>query len=69
MTQTFGPSPVVTNQHNGRVAGERSGLSTRGSFCEGLERVRRFVLVTACLEGRFSTNLSYSRSMVPFLGL
>jgi hypothetical protein len=37
-----------------------------GWFCEGLERERGFEPPAACLEGRFSTNLSYCRSMVPF---
>jgi hypothetical protein len=36
-------------------------------FCERLERERGFEPPAACLEGRFSTNLSYSRSMVRLL--
>ena len=36
-------------------------------FSEGLERETGFEPPTACLEGRFSTNLSYSRSMVRLL--
>ena len=36
-------------------------------FGEGLERETGFEPATACLEGRYSTSLSYSRSMVPIL--
>jgi hypothetical protein len=36
---------------------------------ETLERERGFEPPAACLEGRFSTNLSYSRPMVPCFAL
>ena len=44
-------------------------LSRGGLFCEGLERERGFEPPTACLEGRYSTSLSYSQSMVPYSAL
>jgi hypothetical protein len=34
---------------------------------EGLEREKGFEPSTTCLEGRYSTSLSYSRSLVPIL--
>ena len=46
---------------------ERRGLSSGVCSSEGLERETGFEPATACLEGRYSTSLSYSRSLVPIL--
>jgi hypothetical protein len=44
-------------------------LSSRGWYCEGLEREKGFEPSTTCLEGRYSTSLSYSRPMLPILAV
>ncbi len=48
-------------------AGGAVWLSSRGLLREGLERETGFEPSTTCLEGRYSTSLSYSRSLVPIL--
>jgi hypothetical protein len=45
---------------------EMAKCPVRVSFCEG-EREKGFEPSTTCLEGRYSTSLSYSRSTVHIL--
>jgi hypothetical protein len=57
----------VPSSSMSRLGAEWCGLSSGGWVCEGLERKRGFEPPAACLDGRYSANLSCSHSMVPFL--